>query len=99
MLILRDPKTFLVSESDKLVILDEIQRKPDLFLTLRGLIDENRQNGRDAAQFLLVVSATMALLQQSSKSLAVRISYIEMTGLNIFELEDEKQNIINLLLR
>ena len=99
LLLLRDPKTFLASQSDKLVILDEIQRKPDLFLTLRGLIDENRQNGRDAAQFLLLGSATMALLRQSSESLAGRISYIEMTGLNIFELEDEKQNIMNLWLR
>lgn len=99
LLLLRDPKTFLASQSDKLVILDEIQRKPDLFLTLRGLIDENRQNGRDAAQFLLLGSATMALLRQSSESLAGRISYIEMTGLNIFELGDEKQNIMNLWLR
>ncbi|MCY4099466.1 MAG: ATP-binding protein, partial [Rhodobacteraceae bacterium] len=99
LLLLRDPKTFLASQSDKLVILDEIQRKPDLFLTLRGLIDENRQNGRDAAQFLLLGSATMALLRQSSESLAGRISYIEMTGLNIFEMGDEKQNIMNLWLR
>ena len=83
---LRDPKTFLSSQNDKLVVLDEIQRAPDLFMTLRGLIDKNRQEGRDAAQFLLLGSASIDLLRQSSESLAGRISYIEMTGLNILEI-------------
>ncbi len=96
---LRDPKTFLSSQNDKLVVLDEIQRAPDLFMTLRGLIDKNRQEGRDAAQFLLLGSASMDLLRQSSESLAGRISYIEMTGLNILEIGAEKQNITNLWLR
>jgi predicted AAA+ superfamily ATPase len=96
---LRDPKTFLASQSEKLVILDEIQRAPDLFMTLRGLIDKNRQEGRDATQFLLLGSASMDLLRQSSESLAGRISYIEMTGLNVLELGTEKQNIRKLWLR
>lgn len=82
---LSDPTSFLRSHSDKLVILDEIQRAPDLFMVLRGLIDKNRQQGRDAGQFLLLGSASMDLLRQSSESLAGRISYIEMTGLNVLE--------------
>jgi predicted AAA+ superfamily ATPase len=41
---LRDLKTFLASQSEKLVILDEIQRIPDLFMPLRELIDKNRQD-------------------------------------------------------
>ena len=45
---LRDPLSFLSGNSDKLVILDEIQRAPDLFMTLRGLIDENRRAGKKA---------------------------------------------------
>ena len=93
---LRDPKTFLDAHSDKLVILDEIQCVPDLFTTLRGLIDKNRQTGRDAAQFLLLGSASMDLLRQSSESLAGRISYIEMTDLNILEAGTSKNAIQNL---
>ena len=96
---LSDPKSFLRSQSDKLVILDEIQRAPDLFMVLRGIIDENRQAGRNTGQFLLLGSASMDLLRQSSESLAGRISYINMTGLNLLEVGDEKKNIQSLWLR
>ncbi len=82
---LSDPASYLLQHSDKLIILDEIQRAPDLFMVLRGLIDNNRQAGRKGAQFLLLGSASMDLLRQSSESLAGRISYIEMTGLNLLE--------------
>jgi len=84
---LSDPVAFLSLHSDKLVVLDEIQRKPDLFMVLRGLIDthrytyQNRKNG----QFLLLGSASMDLLRQSSESLAGRIHYSEMNGLNSLE--------------
>ncbi len=98
-LLLQDPKTYLRSERDKLVILDEIQRAPDLFPILRGLIDSNRQEGRDAGQFLILGSASMSLLKQSSESLAGRISYIEMTGLNILELESDQQGVNDLWFR
>jgi len=83
---LRDPTAFLRSHSDKLVIIDEIQRAPDLFMVLRGLIDANRAAGRRAGQFLLLGSASMNLLRQASESLAGRISYVEMSGLNLFDL-------------
>lgn len=96
---LSDPASFLRSHSDKLVILDEIQRAPDLFMVLRGLIDENRQDGRTTGQFLLLGSASMDLLRQSSESLAGRISYINMTGLNLLETGEEKKNIQSLWLR
>ncbi|MGI9250154.1 MAG: ATP-binding protein [Pseudohongiellaceae bacterium] len=96
---LSDPTSFLRSQNDKLVILDEIQRSPDLFMVLRGLIDENRQAGRTAAQFLLLGSASMDLLHQSSESLAGRISYMEMTGFNIMEAGDSPKNIRRLWLR
>ena len=95
---LSDPKSFLRAQSDKLVILDEIQRAPDLFMVLRGLIDENRQAGRKTGQFLLLGSASADLLRQSSESLAGRITYIDMTGLNILEL-DKPQHIQRLWLR
>ena len=96
---LRDPTSFLRSHSDKLVILDEIQRSPDLFMVLRGLIDQNRQAGRKSGQFLLLGSASMDLLRQSSESLAGRIRYIEMTGLNILETGASQKNIHNRWLR
>ena len=85
---LDDPNAFLSQQADKLVILDEIQRKPDLFMALRGIIDENRQSGKKAEQFLLLGSASMDLLRQSSESLAGRIYYIEMSGLNALEIQD-----------
>jgi len=96
---LKDPTTFLESHSDKIIILDEIQRAPDLFMLLRGLIDQNRQAGRKAAQFLILGSASMDLLRQSSESLAGRISYVEMTGLNVLEIGDSRKDIQNLWMR
>ena len=86
---LSDPAAFLSLHADKLVILDEIQRAPDLFMVLRGVIDKNRQAGRKGGQFLLLGSASMDLLRQSSESLAGRISYIQMTGLNLLEVRTQ----------
>tara|TARA_B110000483_G_C18155343_1_gene527187 strand:+ start:563 stop:1732 length:1170 start_codon:yes stop_codon:yes gene_type:complete len=82
---LSDPSSFFHAHNDKLIILDEIQRAPDLFMVLRGIIDQNRQQGRSSGQFLLLGSASMDLLRQSSESLAGRIRYIEMGGLNVLE--------------
>lgn len=90
---LTDPESYLREHRDKLVILDEIQRIPDLFMVLRGLIDENRQRGRKAGQFLLLGSASMDLLRQSSESLAGRIRYIEMGGINTLEIDQQNQTI------
>ena len=99
MLKLSDPTSYLESQRDKLVILDEIQRVPELFTVLRGLIDKNREQGRKAAQYLLLGSASMELLRQSSESLAGRISYLEMSGLNALEIEEDKDHLRKLWLR
>ena len=96
---LQDPIAFLQSQGDKIIILDEIQQAPDLFMVLRGLIDQNRQAGRKVAQFLILGSASIDLLRQSSESLAGRISYVEMTGLNVLEAGISQNNIKNLWLR
>lgn len=90
---LTDPESYLRQHRTKLVILDEIQRAPDLFMVLRGLIDENRQQGRKAGQFLLLGSASMDLMRQSSESLAGRIRYIEMGGINTLEIDLQNQTI------
>ena len=96
---LSDPGSYLASHGDKLVILDEIQRVPDLFMVLRGLIDRNRAQGRTSGQFLLLGSASMDLLRQSSESLAGRISYIEMSGLNLLEVGECRNDLQKLWLR
>src|SRR4030065_332514 len=62
---LSDPGSYLSTHKDKLVILDEIQRSPELFPALRGRIDKNRVQGRRAGQFLLLGSASMDLMRQS----------------------------------
>ena len=69
-----DAEIFLKSLDNQTVILDEIHRLPDIFILLRGLIDQNRQAGR----FILLGSASPDLLKNTSESLAGRISYIEM---------------------
>ena len=94
---LSDPYAFLSMHSDKLVIVDEIQRSPDLFMVLRGLIDKNRRMGRKGDQFLLLGSASIDLLRQSSESLAGRISYIELSGLNVLEVPSSKPEDIHQL--
>ena len=96
---LSDPVSFLGAHSDKLVILDEIHRSPDLFLVLRGLIDRNREQGRRSGQFLLLGSASMDLLRQSSESLAGRISYLELGGLNLLEIGNRRRDRQSLWLR
>ncbi len=96
---LSDPSSFLSAHAEKLVILDEIQRTPDLFPVLRGLIDSNRERGRRSSQFLLLGSASMDLMRQSSESLAGRISYLEMNGLSLVEVDGHQQERQALWLR
>ncbi len=83
---LTDAATFLAAYEDRLVILDEIHRAPDLFLTLRGVIDKGRRRGKRTGRFLLLGSASLDLLRQSGESLAGRISYIDMTPLSVLEI-------------
>ena len=82
---LSNPSVFLSAYQDRLVILDEIHRVPDVFLTLRGLIDQGRRQGQRNGRFLLLGSASLDLMRQSGESLAGRISYIDMTPLSVLE--------------
>jgi predicted AAA+ superfamily ATPase len=59
---------------NKTVIIDEIQRKPDLFPVLRSLIDMNRRPGR----YILLGSASPDFFKESAESLAGRISYLHV---------------------
>ena len=84
---LADPAHYLGLHADSLVILDEVQRRPDLFMSLRGVIDARRREGRGNGRFLILGSASNKPLRQSSESLAGRISYRELSGLGPFEIE------------
>ena len=84
---LSDAALYLSGHEDKLVILDEVQRVPELFQTLRGLIDQGRRRGIRAGRFLLLGSASIDLLRQSGESLAGRIAYIELEPFNVLEVE------------
>src|SRR3990170_5226060 len=87
-----DPALYLGLHEDKLVVLDEIQNLPDLFGTLRGLIDKGRRKGLKIGRFLLLGSASVDLLRQSSESLAGRVAYRELTPLDIAEVGPDKRD-------
>lgn len=82
---LSEPALFLRNYEDRLVILDEIHRVPELFMTLRGLIDEGRRSGRRHGRFLVLGSAAIDLLRQSGETLAGRIAYIDLGPLDVLE--------------
>ena len=96
---LTDPELFLKSHEDELVILDEIHRVPELFQTLRGLIDEGRRRGKRNGRFLVLGSAAIDLLRQSGESLAGRIEYVDLGPLNILEVGDNNKDMDRLWLR
>ena len=76
---LDDPEAYFLAHPNQLIILDEVQRMPDLFAVLRGVIDQRRRNGEAGGQFLLLGSASGVLLQQTSESLAGRVAQLELT--------------------
>jgi uncharacterized protein len=82
---LEEPELYLGSREDKLVVLDEVQRAPGLFQALRGLIDRGRRRGKRTGRFLLLGSASIDLIQQSSESLAGRVAHCELTPFNLTE--------------
>lgn len=96
---LSDPELFLRAQEDKLVILDEIHRVPELFQTLRGLIDQGRRNGKRNGRFLVLGSASIDLLRQSGESLAGRIEYIDMGPFSIQEVGTADDALSKLWLR
>jgi hypothetical protein len=87
---LAEPELYLADHADKLVILDEIQRTPQLFGSLRGLIDAGRRRAQARGRFLVLGSASIDLLKQSSESLAGRIRYLELAPLDAGEVGGER---------
>ena len=91
---LSDAALYLSGHEDKLVILDEVQRVPELFQTLRGLIDKGRRRDIRAGRFLLLGSASVDLLKQSGESLAGRIAYVELEPLNVLEVDGDAREAL-----
>ncbi len=87
-----DAELYLSSQRDKLVVLDEIHRVPGLFPVLRGIIDQNRFEGRKNGLYLLLGSASLDLMRQSGESLAGRIAYRELSPLWVLELPADEQD-------
>ncbi|MEP7353021.1 MAG: ATP-binding protein [Acidobacteriota bacterium] len=88
---LTDPNFYLAGHEDDLVIIDEVQRMPELFAILRGLIDQGRRRGKKSGRFLLLGSAPVELLRQS-ETLAGRIAYVELSPLNALEIPVAEHN-------
>ena len=82
---LEDADSYLRAQQGKLVIMDEIHRAPGVFEILRGIIDDNRQAGLRSGQFLLLGSAALDLMRQSSETLAGRVAYLDIAPLTIGE--------------
>ncbi len=83
---LQEPEDYLRRFNGQLLIIDEVQRKPDLFRILRGLVDIRVRAGEPARQFLLLGSASRELLQHSSETLAGRIRYLELSPFSVSEI-------------
>lgn len=79
-----------LSGLEGLVVIDEIQRAPELFPLLRALTDRSATPG----QYLLLGSASPALLRQASESLLGRVEVIEVTGFNLDEVGNSQQQAL-----
>jgi predicted AAA+ superfamily ATPase len=90
---------FLEEYEDRLVILDEIHRVPELFQPLRSLIDQGRRKGKRYGRFLILGSAAIDLLRQSGESLAGRIEYVNLGPLDVLEIEPNRDAISRLWMR
>ena len=81
---LSDAELFFSQHSDKLIVIDEVQNKKELYPLLRALVDQTREPG----QFLLLGSASPELIRHSSESLAGRIAYHQLYPLDLIEIPD-----------
>ena len=83
---LSNPEQYFSFNENKQICLDEIQRVPEIFSTLRSAIDKDRRPGR----FIILGSASRELIKQSSESLAGRIGYLELSPFIFPEIRENK---------
>ncbi|HKI02045.1 MAG TPA: ATP-binding protein [Thermoanaerobaculia bacterium] len=86
----RDPAGFVAGLGDR-VILDEVQRAPDLFLALKAAVDRDRRPGR----FLLTGSANVFVLPRVSESLAGRMEILTLWPLSQGEIEGQVEGFVD----
>lgn len=84
---LDNPMVFLENIAERLIVIDEIQFRPNLFPILRVLVDKDKNKHK----FLILGSASRHLIRQSSESLAGRIGYIELPPFSLEEVDDIKK--------
>lgn len=96
---LSDPEAYFEGQRGRLVILDEIHRVPELFAVLRGVVDRRRRAGLRTGQFLVLGSASLDLLKQSSESLAGRITFVELTPVRVDEVARDRRAVEELWVR
>jgi predicted AAA+ superfamily ATPase len=77
--------------SGRLIILDEVQRMPEIFAPIRTIIDKERRRGHKNGVFMFLGSASMDLMQQSGESLAGRIAYTELFPINALEFTESSK--------
>lgn len=93
----KDIVAFHAENRTQLIILDEVQRTREIFAPLRGIIDKERRKGNRTGLFLFLGSASMELLQQSGESLAGRITYLELFGIDAMEFAGKDLAATNML--
>jgi len=87
---LANAELYLNDHAEELVILDEVQRSPGIFETLRGVIDRGRREDNGTERFLLLGSAAVDLLAQSSETLAGRVALVELAPLDVTEVGEDR---------
>ncbi len=85
----RDPEYFLSSLKAHTIIIDEVQRLPELYELLRSLVDKNKTKGK----YLLLGSASPHLIQGVSETLAGRIAYTEVAPFNLLEIYKKESDV------
>jgi predicted AAA+ superfamily ATPase len=77
-----------LEELSGLVVMDEIQRRPDLFELLRVLVD----HPNNPARFLILGSASPGLVRGVSESLAGRMGFVDLSGFDLREVGSENRS-------
>jgi len=96
---LEEPALFFESCKDRLVILDEVHRMPEILQDLRGVIDRGRLEGLRVGRFLLLGSASLDLLRQTGETLAGRVANVEMAPLDLLEVAGKEDALQQLWVR
>jgi uncharacterized protein len=84
-----DTPQIALENLEGLIVIDEVQRKPELFPLLRYLVDNNPHQ-----KYLILGSASRTLIKQSSESLAGRVAYYELSGFSLKDIGNDKLNTL-----